>query len=133
MKRMMTGVVLLAAVTFLTGCFSTTFSYSNRAPGRTEDVNRTFLIRGVVNSNDPLRAFEVCPEGVASVEVVHTFVDGLLGCVTLQIYTPNTVRVTCQGGVAHDFYLDENDEVIAQQSYDSGVSPIDHSIASDVL
>lgn len=132
MKRTACGFLLLAAATFLSGCYSTTFSYSNRAPGRLEEVNRTFLIRGLVNSNDPLRAYEVCPEGVASVEVVHTFVDSLLGCVTLQIYTPNTVRVTCQGGAAHDFYLDENDEVIAQQSYDHGMS-LDHTVASDVL
>ena len=41
MKRSITGILLLAAVTFLTGCFSTTFSYSNRAPGRTDEVGRT--------------------------------------------------------------------------------------------
>lgn len=133
MKRSITGILLLAAVTLVTGCFSTTFSYSNRSPGRTDEVGRTFLLRGVVNSNDPLKAYDLCPEGVASVETIHTFGDGFLGCITFQIYTPNTVRVTCQSGAAHNFYLDENDEVIASSSYDEDGTLTSQSVASDVL
>lgn len=133
MKRSITGILLLAAVTLVTGCFSTTFSYSNRAPGRTDEVGRTFLIRGLINSNDPLRAYDLCPEGVQSVEVVHTFGDQFLGCLTIGIYTPNTVRVTCQSGAAHNFYLDNNDEVVAQQSFDENGILMSESVHSDVL
>jgi len=133
MKRSITGILLLAAVTLVTGCFSTTFSYSNRAPGRTDEVGRTFLIRGLINSNDALRAYDLCPEGVQSVEVVHTFGDQFLGCLTIGIYTPNTVRVTCQSGAAHNFYLDANDEVVAQQSFDESGALMSESVASDVL
>ena len=133
MKRSLTGILLLAAVTLVTGCFSTTFSYSNRAPGRTDEVGRTFLIRGLINSNDPLRAYDLCPEGVQSVETVHTFGDQFLGCLTIGIYTPNTVRVTCASGAAHNFYLDENDEVVAQQSFDEDGTLMSESVASDVL
>lgn len=133
MKRSITGILLLAAVTFVTGCYSTTFSYSNRSPGRTDEVGRTFLIAGLINSNDPLRAYDLCPEGVASVEVIHTFGDQFLGCLTLSIYTPNTVRVTCQSGAAHNFYLDESDEVVAQQSFDDNGELLNESVASDVL
>lgn len=133
MKRSIFMVLLLAAVTFVTGCFSTTFSYSDRAPGRTEEVGRTFLIYGLVNSNDPLNAFELCPEGVASVETIHTFGDQFLGCLTIGIYTPNTVRVSCQSGAAHNFYLDESDEVVAQQSYDEAGTLVSETVSSDVL
>ena len=133
MNRNVTGILLLAAVTLLTGCFSTTFSYSNRAPGRTDEVGRTFLIRGLINSNDPLKAYDLCPEGVSSVEVIHTFGDQFLGCLTIGIYTPNTVRVTCQSGAAHNFYLDADDEVIAQQSFDETGALLNESVASDVL
>ncbi len=133
MKRSITGIPLLAAVTMLTGCFSTTFSYSNRAPGRTDEVGRTFLIRGLVNSNDPLRAYDLCPEGVSGVEVIHTFGDQFLGCLTIGIYTPNTVRVTCQSGAAHNFYLDANDDVIAHSSFDESGELLNESLVSDVL
>ncbi len=133
MKRSVSVIVLLAAVSFMTGCFSTTFSYTNKTPGRTEDVGRTFLIRGLVDLNDPLRAYELCPEGVQSVETVHTFGDQFLGCITVGIYTPNTVRVTCAGGGAHNFYLNEDDEVVAQQSFDENDTMVSEVVASDVL
>lgn len=133
MKRSVCMIVLLAAVTFVTGCFSTTFSYTNKSPGRTEDVGRTFLIRGLVDLNDPLRAYELCPEGVQSVQTVHTFGDGFLGCITAGIYTPNTVRVTCAAGSAHNFYLNESDEVVAQQSFDETGTMVSETVASDIL
>lgn len=133
MKRSTRMIMLLAAVALSTGCFSTTFSYTNKAPGRTEEVGRSFLIRGLIDLNDPLRAYELCPEGVQSVETIHTFGDGFLGCLTVGIYTPNTVRVTCAAGAAHNFYLDEQDEVVAQQSFDESGQLISESVASDVL
>lgn len=133
MKKTIGLVLMLASLTLLSGCFSTTFSYSNKAPGRTEEVGRTFLIRGLVNLNDPLRAYELCPEGVQAVETIHTFGDGFLGCLTAGIYSPNTVRVTCQSGAAHNFYLNESDEVVAQQSFDEEGTLVSESVASDVL
>lgn len=133
MKRSVCMIVLLAAVTFITGCFSTTFSYTNRSPGRTEDVGRTFLIRGLVDLNDPLRAYELCPEGVQSVQTVHTFGDGFLGCITVGIYTPNTVRVTCAAGAAHNFYLNEEDEVVAHQTFDEAGTMVSETFSSDIL
>lgn len=41
-----------------------------------------------------------CPAGVAVVETQQTFVNGLVGVVTLGIYTPQTVRITCAAGTA---------------------------------
>lgn len=133
MERNIFMITLLAAVMFMTGCFSTTFSYADRSPGRTDEVGRTFLIYGLINSNDPLPAYELCPEGVQSVETIHTFGDQLLGCLTIGIYTPNTVRVTCASGAAHNFYLDEDDEVVAQQSFDESGTLVSETVASDVL
>lgn len=133
MKRSICMILLLAAVTFLTGCWSTTFTYSNKAPGRVEEVGRTFYIFGLIDGNDALRGYELCPEGVQSVQKIHTFGDMLLTCITLSIYSPNTVRVTCVGGGGHNFYLDENDDVVAHQSFDSNGEVIDEAISSDIL
>ena len=41
-----------------------------------------------------------CPGGVAVVETEQSFVNGLVGAVTLGIFTPLHVRVTCSGGTA---------------------------------
>jgi Bor protein len=38
---------------------------------------------------------EKCPHGVAKVETQHTFVNQLVGILTLGIYTPMQIRVTC--------------------------------------
>lgn len=39
-----------------------------------------------------------CPAGVAIVETQQTFLNGLVGALTLGIYTPQTVRITCAAG-----------------------------------
>jgi hypothetical protein len=41
-----------------------------------------------------------CPNGVAIVETQQTFVNGLVGVLTLGVYTPQTVRITCAGAGA---------------------------------
>jgi hypothetical protein len=38
---------------------------------------------------------ERCPDGVAKIETQHTFVNQLVGFLTLGIYTPMQIRVTC--------------------------------------
>jgi hypothetical protein len=39
-----------------------------------------------------------CPAGVAIVETQQTFLNGLVGLLTIGIYTPQTVRITCAAG-----------------------------------
>jgi hypothetical protein len=39
-----------------------------------------------------------CPSGVAKVETQHTFVNQLVGFLTLGIYTPMQIKVTCAAG-----------------------------------
>jgi hypothetical protein len=39
-----------------------------------------------------------CPSGVAVVETQQTFMNGLVGGLTLGIYTPQAVRITCASG-----------------------------------
>jgi hypothetical protein len=41
-----------------------------------------------------------CPGGLAVVETEQSFMNGLLSAITLGIYTPQHVRVTCASGTA---------------------------------
>lgn len=133
MKRHILLALLLSAAMLATGCFSTTFQYSSKAPaaGEPQEAGRAFLIRGLINLNDPLRAYDYCPSGVQSVETVHTFGDMFLGCLTAGIYSPNTVRVTCASGAAHNFYLDENDDVVAHQSVDASGNVLSEELVTN--
>ena len=42
---------------------------------------------------------ERCPNGVAKVETQHRFVNQLVGLLTLGIYTPMQIKVTCAAGL----------------------------------
>ena len=132
MSRKVFMFLLVAAASTMLGCWSHSFTYSDKAPGGEQEVGRTFLIMGLI-ADDPLMAYELCPSGVQGVETVHTFVDMFLTCLTAQLYTPNTVRVTCASGAAHNFYLDANEDVVAQQSFDEEGTLVAEHIKSDVL
>jgi hypothetical protein len=46
----------------------------------------------------PIDFRQQCPSGAAVVETQQTFLNGLVGLVTIGIYTPQSVRVTCASG-----------------------------------
>jgi hypothetical protein len=45
---------------------------------------------------------EKCPSGVSKVETQRTFLNGLVGILTLGIYTPMEIKVTCAAESAAD-------------------------------
>lgn len=45
-------------------------------------------------------AHAVCSSGVAAIHTYETFMDGFFGAITLAIYTPRTVEITCVAGRA---------------------------------
>ena len=117
MKKMI-PLFLLAClcVSFSTGCFRTSFSYKSKNPGTVTEDTQKFLAWGLVGPNEPFRADQLCPSGVAGVETYATFGNGCIGKCTLGIYAPRTIKVTCSAGGAHNFYLDENDNVLAHET-----------------
>ena len=48
----------------------------------------------------PLEVSQQCRSGTASIETETSFVNGLVGALTLGIYTPQHVRITCASGSA---------------------------------
>ena len=56
-----------------------------------------------------------CKNGVAKVETQHSFVNELVGAITLGIYTPISIKITCAAtgtsmleGRSPDVVVDEN-------------------------
>ncbi len=120
MKNVFVVALLAISLGGLMGCLSNTFDYPNRdSDGRIMEEGRTFYVFGLVDGNDgPLVAHQVCNGPVKSVESIHTLGNMCVGCLTLNIYTPNTVVVTCAAGTAHNFYLDEDDAVVGHEVID---------------
>src|SRR5689334_13174912 len=80
------------------GCFHQVVN-TGRTPGTTV-VDKPWVstwLWGLVAAQ-PIDARQACPSGVALITTEQSFVNGLVGAVTLGIYTPQHVTITCASG-----------------------------------
>jgi len=133
MKRALLTATLIFAMIAMTGCFRTSFDYTDRAGAQVTEQSQTFLVFGLIGPGKPFRADKLCPGGVAGVETYATFGNMCIGTCTANIYTPRTVKVTCAAGGAHNFYLDNNDQVLAHEFVDANGQSSVEDFSSDVL
>lgn len=93
--RWMRRVAAAAALLALTGCYNVHYRSSRPASDRTFDRSMNFFLWGLVGDPE-INIAEVCgPSGYATLKTTDTFVDGLLATLTLGIYVPRTLVVTC--------------------------------------
>ena len=95
LRASLAGALLLLS----SGCH--TVRYSTNLPGgggRTEQ-NAAFFFWGLVGTK-VVNLKTLCPQGAARWSNQQTFLDGLLGVITLGIYAPRTIVVECSNGVA---------------------------------
>ena len=117
---------LLAFLVFAgTGCYHATVE-TGLTPS-TEVIEESFAsgwIYGLVPPST-ISAKAKCKHGVAKVETQHSFVNQLVGFITLGIYTPMSIKVTCAAastsmleGKIPDVVVDENaSEVEIQDAF----------------
>jgi hypothetical protein len=95
-SRTVTTLVLLALLALgTTGCYHATVE-TGLTPSL-EVIEESFAsswIYGLVPPNT-ISAQAKCKHGVAKVETQHSFVNSLVGMLTLGIYTPISIKVTC--------------------------------------
>jgi hypothetical protein len=92
--------IALALGLVLSGCFHQVVQ-TGRTPGPTvvkKPWTATWLW-GIVPAT-PIDVTRDCPAGIATVETKQTFMNGLVGALTLGIFTPRDVTVTCASGTA---------------------------------
>jgi hypothetical protein len=94
------GTAAMLAATFLaTGCYTTRFQ-SNLAPGGAKyEEKGNFFLWGLVGEKE-VDLKKLCPAGASRWQNEQTFVDGLLGFITIGIYIPRTIEVECTAGKA---------------------------------
>lgn len=86
---------LVVGACLLSACFHQIVQ-TGRTPGTTV-VERPWTatwLWGLIAA-DEISVVAQCPNGVATVETQQSFLNGLVGGLTLGIYTPQEVRVTC--------------------------------------
>ena len=90
--------VPLAAIALLAGCYHATVETG--APPSNEVVEKGFA-SGWIYGLVPPKTIETaakCPNGVSKVETQLSFVNQLVGLLTLGIYTPMSIKATCAEG-----------------------------------
>ena len=79
-------------------CFHTTIDTGLEPSQRT--IHEPWANSWIVGLVPPstIETAEKCPSGVSKVETQQSFLNGLVGFLTLGIYTPMEIKVTCAAG-----------------------------------
>ncbi len=91
-------IISVIGAILLSGCAAQTFNI-NGAEGEvpTTQISHHFFIAGI-GQEKVLDAAEICGgvDKVVKVEAQLTFINGLLGLITLGIYTPRDAKIYCK-------------------------------------
>ncbi len=100
----------LLALLALSSCYTVSYQTQKPGSGTYREERGDFFLWGLVGEKTvDLKA--LCPDGPSRWRSQTTFVDALLGIVTLGIYIPRHVTVECASGTAWDVELDAADRV----------------------
>ena len=86
-----------ALALLITGCAQQTFTVQNKPAAVAPKKHHPSFLRFVIEAKKTVDAAKICggAENVVKTETQQTFVNGLLGFITLGIYTPLEARVYC--------------------------------------
>ncbi len=93
------SAIIAAALAVLSaGCYHVTVVTG--APAAQQTIDKQWQNSFVIGLVPPaeLAAKPTCAQGVAKVETERSFLNGLVGAITYNIYTPIHVTVTCASG-----------------------------------
>jgi len=100
MKRNTLRATVVVAAFSLAGCYHATIETGR--PSNGTEIHKSFAaswIDGLVPPST-VNAASQCPSGVARIDTQLSFVNMLVGALTLGIYTPMDIRVQCAGPTA---------------------------------
>ena len=94
MKKMLLATALALLIT---GCAQQTFAISKQTGSSSTKGNHHPSFRSGIGQKKTVDAAKICggAENVVKTETQQTFVNGLLGFITLGIYTPLEAGVYC--------------------------------------
>jgi Bor protein len=95
LRRVVYPVGLLAVVLLVGGCYHAIVETGRPASGTVvENKWANSFVYGLVPPKT-VETMSQCPSGVSRVETQISFLNGLVGALTFQIYTPMTITVHC--------------------------------------
>lgn len=100
--RALRAALAVSAFVLTTGCYHQVVNTG--LPASSTVVQRSFhptWIFGLVQAQ-PIDVRQQCPNGIALAGTRMTFLNGLVGALTLGIFTPHEVTITCASGSGAD-------------------------------
>jgi len=99
---MMRFTLLVLGALVVSGCYHATIETGKPASPETIDKQwASSFVYGLVPPST-VETAQKCPNGVAKVETQQTFVNGLVYFLTLGIYSPMAIKVTCAAAGSAD-------------------------------
>lgn len=95
MKRLS---ALLAVALLASGCYQATIITGRPMGTETIEVPWAHSFLAGLVPPSTLNTASRCPNGVAEVQTVHSFLNLVAAAVTFSVYTPMTLKVTCAAG-----------------------------------
>jgi hypothetical protein len=100
MKRMAAAFAIAAVAALTTGCYKVTIVNNGAigggaSPAYTDRWNHNAVV-GLANLSGPQDASSACPNGWATIETQQTFVQGLVGSIVQNLYTPQNLTIRCK-------------------------------------
>ena len=95
------------------GCMTNTYVVNGGA-GESPNYDGAFqhhIVYGIVPLSGDVDLAKVCPGGVAKIETGTSFLNGLVGLLALNLYTPRYAEVYCANGTSQVFELAEDNQV----------------------
>jgi hypothetical protein len=96
--RILRVAATAGAMTLLAGCFHQVVDTG--LPRSTTTVKKSFhptFLFGLV-AGSPIDVRQQCPSGIAVASTRQSFANGVVGMLTLGIFTPHEVSITCASG-----------------------------------
>ena len=98
--RAIKALSAVVAAGLISGCATVTISPKDQAKlESTPDYENSldFFFWGLAPAENEVAVDEICGSEPRQMQAQTTFVDGLIGGLTLGIYAPRTVKVWCEG------------------------------------
>lgn len=102
MEKLISRALLLAAMCLAllaNGCFTTSLRDARMTPGEKHDEWRSFFLYGMAGHAE-VDVKEYCPGDVYEVAMGTNFGTWFVSIITLGIYSPEKIFVTCSSGPA---------------------------------
>lgn len=117
MFKIKTVVMLLIGAFILTGCFNAKVTTDKNPSNKTiEKPWAHSFVFGLVPPST-VETAQQCPNGVSVVETKISFVNGLVGMLTFNLYTPMSIEVTCAAGNMSDLPNLQETEISKDADY----------------